>query len=295
MGDNEVREACLARAQFFSEIGNKKDAVKAYRITAEKTVPIGQRLDVAFALIRLGFFHEDKDLIRRNIEKAQYLIEEGGDWDRKNRLKVYEAFNAMSLRQFSKAAELFLATISTFISYELFDYDTFIFYTVLTSIVSLPRIQLKEKVINAPDILSVVHKMPVVYSLIQSFYKSNYKDFFSALATISDRMKEDKFVSAHATYFCREMRIRAYSQLLESYRSVQLSIMAKQFGVSEEYLDRELSRFIASERLHCKIDKVAGIVETTRPDSKNAEYQSTIKQGDILLNRIQKLSRVIYI
>ena len=58
---------------------------------------------------------------------------------------------------------------------------------------------------------------------------------------------------------------------------------------------RELSKFIADGRLHCKIDKVRGIVITTRPDSKNAQYQATIKQGDILINRVQKLSRVINI
>lgn len=56
---------------------------------------------------------------------------------------------------------------------------------------------------------------------------------------------------------------------------------------------RELSRFIAAGKLHCKIDKVAGVLETNRPDAKNALYQATIKQGDLLLNRIQKLSRVI--
>lgn len=56
---------------------------------------------------------------------------------------------------------------------------------------------------------------------------------------------------------------------------------------------RELSRFIAAGKLHCKIDKVAGVLETNRPDARNAFYQSTIKQGDFLLNRIQKLSRVI--
>ena len=38
---------------------------------------------------------------------------------------------------------------------------------------------------------------------------------------------------------------------------------------------RELSRFIAAGRLHCKIDKVGGIVETTRPDSKNWQYQAS--------------------
>jgi len=61
------------------------------------------------------------------------------------------------------------------------------------------------------------------------------------------------------------------------------------------FIDAELARFIAAGRLHCKIDKVNGIVETNRPDNKNYQYQACIKQGDILLNRIQKLSRVINI
>ena len=30
-----------------------------------------------------------------------------------------------------------------------------------------------------------------------------------------------------------------------------------------------------------------------RPDAKNAQYQQTIKQGDLLLNRIQRLSKVV--
>jgi len=57
-------------------------------------------------------------------------------------------------------------------------------------------------------------------------------------------------------------------------------------------LDRELSDFIANRRLTCKIDKVMGIVESERIDERNGLYQSALKQGDFLLNRIQKLSRV---
>ena len=30
-----------------------------------------------------------------------------------------------------------------------------------------------------------------------------------------------------------------------------------------------------------------------RPDAKNAQYQAAIKQGDLILNRLQKLSRVV--
>jgi 26S proteasome regulatory subunit N7 len=69
------------------------------------------------------------------------------------------------------------------------------------------------------------------------------------------------------------MRIKAYTQLLESYRSLSLSHMANSFGVSVEFMDKELSKFIASGRLHCRIDKVGGVVETNRPDSKNFLYQ----------------------
>ena len=43
----------------------------------------------------------------------------------------------------------------------------------------------------------------------------------------------------------------------------------------------------------CSMMQVAGVIETTRPDAKNAQYQAAIKHGDLLLNRLQKLSKVI--
>jgi len=69
--------------------------------------------------------------------------------------------------------------------------------------------------------------------------------------------------------------------------------MARTFGVSAPFLDSELSRFIAAGRINAKIDAVAGIIETTRPDAKIAQYHAVIKHGDALLNKIQKLSRVV--
>ncbi|GFP94503.1 26S proteasome non-ATPase regulatory subunit 6 [Phtheirospermum japonicum] len=71
---------------------------------------------------------------RENPERHVFLFEEGGDWERENRLKVYEGLFCMSTRKFKKASSLFLDSILTFTTYDLFSYDTFIFYTVLTSI-----------------------------------------------------------------------------------------------------------------------------------------------------------------
>jgi 26S proteasome regulatory subunit N7 len=38
---------------------------------------------------------------------------------------------------------------------------------------------------------------------------------------------------------------------------------------------------------------VGGVVETNRPDKKNAQYKQVIKDGDLLLNRLSKLARIV--
>ena len=109
----------------------------------------------------------------------------------------------------------------------------------------------------------------------------------------ADELLADRYLAQHARYLVREMRVLAYSQFLDAYKSVLLENMAAVFGVGVEFLDKELARFIASGRLNAKVDKVGGMVETNRPDQKNAQYNGIVKQGDLLLNRIQKLARVI--
>jgi len=76
------------------------------------------------------------------------LIDEGGDWDRRNRLKVYRGVYCMAVRDFKLAASLFLDTVATFTSYELMDYKTFVTYTVFCSMIALSRPDLREKVVN---------------------------------------------------------------------------------------------------------------------------------------------------
>lgn len=293
LGESEVREAYLAKALYFLQIGDKEKALDELKVTEGKTVAVGQKMDLVFHTLRLGFFSLDYKLISTSIDKAKNLFEEGGDWERKNRLKVYEGLYCMSTRNFAKAAELFLDSISTFTTYELFPYDTFIFYTVLTSIISLDRVSLKQKVVDAPEILTVIGKVPHLSAFLNALYGCQYKAFFIAFDGLTDQIRLDRYLYPHFRYYMREVRTVAYSQFLESYKSVTMEAMARAFGVSVDFIDMELSRFIASGRLHCKIDKVAGVLETNRPDAKNALYQATIKQGDFLLNRIQNLSRVI--
>jgi len=40
-------------------------------------------------------------------------------------------------------------------------------------------------------------------------------------------------------------------------------------------------------------DLCLGIVETNRPDNKNSQYQTLVKEGDLLLNKLQKYQAVV--
>jgi len=63
-------------------------AVEAQNLALKKTPGLGSRIDITLTLVRIGLFFSDHKLVEENMAKAEKLIEEGGDWDRRNRLKV---------------------------------------------------------------------------------------------------------------------------------------------------------------------------------------------------------------
>jgi len=151
------------------------------------------------------------------------------------------------------------------------------------------------QIIVSPEVNQVLVEVTALADYTKSLYDCHYDKFFVALATLEQKfLLPSRLLRPHARFYVREMRILAYAQLLESYRSLTLESMARAFGVSVEFIDAELARFISTGRLNCVIDKVHGVVETNRPSAKNARYETVVKQGDILLNSLQRLSKVLY-
>ena len=130
--------------------------------------------------------------------------------------------------------------------------------------------------------------------LVNSLYNGNYRNFFLALAAVEENfLTQDRYLYEHRAWFVREMRLRGYQQLLQSYRVVGLATMAQAFGVSVDFLDKDLAKFIAGRRVSCTIDRVQGVIETTRPDDKNKQYADVVKQGDALITKLQKYGQAV--
>jgi 26S proteasome regulatory complex component, contains PCI domain len=147
--------------------------VEAQKVALTKTPGLGSRIDIVLTLVRIGFFFGDHQLITTHLAKAETyvhrmphflitlftydppllpipptlrLIEAGGDWDRRNRLKVYSGLHLLSTRQFKRGGELFIDALSTFTASELLSYHDFVALTVIANTLSLKRVELKKKV-----------------------------------------------------------------------------------------------------------------------------------------------------
>lgn len=288
--------------------------------------------------------------MKKNIERASTLVESGGDWDRRNRLKAYTGLHNLTVRSYAAAAPLLLDSLSTFTSYELCNYPSLVVYAVLAGSVALKRVDFKSKVVDAPEIKAILGEgeekmsaltgavsagpgadedmgeststsatpVPTVVNLttlgqshagqqdeasvdfkplavlVNSLYTGNYRSFFSALASVEEKfLTQDRYLYEHRRWFVKEMRLRGYQQLLQSYRVVGLQSMASDFGVSVDFLDKDLSKFIAADRVPCTIDRVKGVIETNRPDDKNKQYNDVVKQGDALITKLQKYGQAV--
>jgi 26S proteasome regulatory subunit N7 len=293
-GEMEVLDALFALLNFHARIGEReKTYAAADDIIAPPKLSSGKRIDASMCKLRVALFNNDTEAARKLIVATKKLSEAGGDWDRRNRLKAYEAVFLMVDRDFKTAAALLLDGVATFTCTELCSYETFIFYTVVTNMLFLDRPVLKKKLVDGPEVVSVIGDLPPLEDMLRGLYDCEYAAFFASLLPLGDALAADRFLFRHSRYLVREYRITAFGQFLDAYKSVMVSTMAEAFGVSTDFLDAELSRFIAGGRLNAKIDKVGGKVETNPPDERNNQYQSVIKKGDLLLTSIQKLARVI--
>lgn len=232
------------------------------------------------------FYYEPSALLADPLDLAS-------DWDAKNRLKVFKGVYHLSKRQFSEGADLLCDSLATFAEPSFFSFRDCVRYAVLSGCLVFDRPQLQKRILRSPEVLEVISDISQCERLVSSLYNCHYAEFFKSLAEIEQWLRQDWLLCSHTDYLVKELRIKAYKQLLTAYRSLKLSAMAQAFAVSVDFIDRELSRFIAGGRLNCTINRVEGMVESVPVDLKRAQNTQLLKEGDALFNKVQRLGRMV--
>ena len=108
---------------------------------------------------------------------------------------------------------------------ELFSYETCIFYTVLTSVPTLDRVSLKSKVVDAPEILTVIESIPHLSTYLNALYSCQYADFFKASKFSVARSCQANTLIWHGSLTCLKVTLADFSF------SRSLAKLAQQFSM----------------------------------------------------------------
>lgn len=124
----------------YEKHGQVDQAMKELEAAYLKSISTSKKMDIVFSLMRLQMqVKEDIDATKESVAKCHALLLEGGDWERKNKLKVYEGLYLLQIREFQAAATLLLDCLATFNSAELLSYNELVFLTVTSSLITLDR------------------------------------------------------------------------------------------------------------------------------------------------------------
>jgi 26S proteasome regulatory subunit N7 len=80
-------------------------------------------------------------------------------------LKVYRGLARLLERDIKAAASLLIDCIATFSCNEICSYSDFIVYAIMSNLLNLPRPQMKTKLLDGPEVLSVAPDIPEVVSI----------------------------------------------------------------------------------------------------------------------------------
>lgn len=166
----------------------------------------------------------------------------------------------------------------------------------VASIVTSSRSSLKKDIIDCPEVKAQLGndaEGEIVLQVAKDLYDGAYDGYMRGIVQLTNVMEKDIYLKTHSNYIVRELVVRGYEQFLRSYQSVTLANMSDAFGVSREHIDSTLSRFISANRLDVKIDKVNGVVERTEKGTRGKGYEGIVKEGDKVLNKMARLSRVV--
>ena len=156
-GDMEVLDAIFEKAEHFSCIGDFTNAVKTYdEVIGREKTSTQRKIDAWMCKSRIALFDMNLTTLKDCLTEAKRLIEIGGDWDRRNRVKVYEGLYLIAKRDMKGAAALLYDGIATFTCYEICTYKQFMFYAVLTNVLVLPRTNLEKKIVHNPQVITIL-------------------------------------------------------------------------------------------------------------------------------------------
>ncbi|WUR04206.1 proteasome subunit RPN7 (RPN7) [Vairimorpha necatrix] len=250
-----IKSLDIQIAELFAQFLDTEEALEIFKNILKDESSFSLQMDIYLCRIRIGMLIKNKKLVEENVNLANDCCELGCDWDRRNKFKIYKAIYNLKKGDFNSAAFLFSESLPSFEKNEVVDFKNAVNYLIFSGLLTFERSNIKKLLLECPEVLEIGSVESI--QLIKSMYECNYYEFLPNLYKYLMTVKDDFYCQNFVDFFCKEMKIKIYKQLLDSYQSIDLRNMANLFGIQADYLENDLGTYIVEKRLNCKIDRIS--------------------------------------
>ena len=288
------RDTTLLKAEFLLSLNREEEYLELLKQAIELSVTNSKKAEISMLVLNFLFKKEKFEESEKWLIECVRLNEQGGDWEKRNKLNIYSGLISILKRDFEKASSLLIDSLNTFNASDILEYKDLVVYCLVLGLVTLPRQKFSKKILQNSEVIGVFLENPALSELFTVIDDCRYREFYSSLLRFNDSfIKGDIFLKIHSKRIVKFIRVVLYKQYLQSYRAVRLERMASDFGVGVAFLDNEIASLIASGDLPYQIDRVKNIIEKKSYDMKLIDLRKAIVEGDQLLEKVHQLVKII--
>jgi 26S proteasome regulatory subunit N7 len=78
---------------------------------------------------------------------------------------------------------------------------------------------------------------------------------------------------------------------LSSFQLVKIDAFAASFGVSNQFIEQDVSNLISAGRLDAKIDLVQNVIKVVHSTNKMSQFVDVVNQADGIVSKINTLTQ----
>jgi len=127
-------------------------------------------------------------------------------------------------------------------------------YGAMCALAELKRDRLKRKLVENVPFMAYLDKAPVVKKLVYAMTNAQYRLVMNLLGSLKEDFQLDYYLHNVVDGLMNAIRGKALVQYFEPFSSMNLSRMARDFGVSLSDIEEELRKAILSGEVKGKID-----------------------------------------
>jgi len=278
---DQSRIAHLNHAKFLSRLGefelaihNLNDA-KEYASNTEEMVEC--QLQVIFTSVKQGSFAQ----VQVEANRLLVMNREALTWLSSSQVNACMGLYYLKHEKFSMACYHFLQATRLGNFSEILSKRDVGVYAALCALAVLKRDSLKEQLLDNFKIMGYLKRAPIIKRLANAMHDSKYNIVMKTLSDLMRDFRLDYYLHSVADSLVDLVRGKALVQYFEPFSSMNLTRMARDFGVELKHIEDELHKAILSGQVKAKIDLANHtLIEYQDVTDRHTILQNIVEQGE---------------